>query len=258
MLTCYDHPTACLEDAAGIDVILVGDSVGTNVLGYASVDQVTMDDMCHHVAAVSRGVRAAFLLADMPFRSYETHAEAVANARRLLSAGAGGVKIEGGREQLPVIEALRAGGIDVCGHLGYTPQTLGPRPVPVGRSREEAGRLLADAGALDDAGVCMLVLELVPEELSGRVTAHVSCPVIGIGAGRLTDGEVQVVNDILGMTERVFRHTRPWMAWRGLARAAIASYAAAVREGAFPEDGNVTHMDAGAAGASGVEGCDAR
>ncbi len=239
-LTCYDAPTARLEDAAGIDIALVGDSVGTNLLGYASERDVTMEDMLHHTAAVARGRTSAFVLADMPYLSYDTPAHALENARRLLAAGADGVKLESGRAILPQVAALRAEGIAVCGHLGYTPQTKGPRPAVAGRTAPEARELIADAEALCGAGVFMLVLELVPEELARHIAGRLSCPVIGIGSGRGLDGEVQVVNDILGLTARAFRHAKAFADMHARAGAAIRAYADAVRGRAFPEERNAT------------------
>ncbi len=242
VLTCYDCPTARLEDTAGIDIMLVGDSVGTNLLGYASEREVTMEDMLHHVAAVNRGRQSAFLLADMPYASYDTPASALANARRFLAAGADGVKLEGGRVVRAQVEALRAERIEVCGHLGYTPQIKGPRPKVVGRTPAEARELIADAEALCAAGIFMLVLELVPEELACHLAARLPCIVIGIGAGRNLDGEVQVVRDVLGLTGRAFRHAKAFADGAAQTAAALAAYAGAVRARTFPEERNVTHL----------------
>jgi len=242
MLTCYDFPTAGLQDEAGVDVIFVGDSVGTNVLGYDSVEQVTMEDMLHHLRAVRRGVKEAFLLVDMPYKSFDTPETAVSNARRFLEAGADGVKLEGGEEILDQVRALRAAGVEVCGHLGFTPQTAGPRGRVVGKTVEEAKRLIADSEALDREGVCMLVLELVPEELAALIARRVRAVVIGIGSGRGVDGEVQVVHDILGITERVFRHTKRFAEWRKEAARALKDFVEAVKGRQFPEERNVSHL----------------
>ena len=242
MLTCYDFPTARLEEEAGVDVVFVGDSVGTNVLGYESVEQVTMEDMLHHLRAVRRGVEEAFLLVDMPYRSFETPEKAVSNAGRFLEAGADGVKLEGGAEILDQVRALRAAGVEVCGHLGFTPQTAGPRGRVVGKTAQEAKRLIADSEALDREGVCMLVLELVPEELASEIAERVRAVVIGIGSGRRVDGEVQVVYDILGVTERAFRHTKRFAEWRKEAQRALKSFVEDVRAARFPEERNVSHL----------------
>ncbi len=243
ILTCYDYPTAQLQDSAGVDVIFVGDSVGTNVLGYSSVEEVTMEDMLHHLRAVKRGVTNAFLLVDMPYQSFSEPGQAVANARRFVAAGADGVKLEGGRTVLESVKALRRADIEVCGHLGFTPQTGGSRGRVVGKTLDEARQLISDAEALDEAGIFMLVLELVPEELSRFLTSKCSCCVIGIGSGRCLDGEVQVVNDILGITDRTFRHTKHFTNWRTHAYNAIKNYTKEVREGAFPAPDNVSHLN---------------
>lgn len=234
MLTCYDYPTAVAEDAAGVDIIFVGDSVGTNVLGYESIQQVTMDDMLHHVRAVRRGVKRAFLMADMPYRSFETPAMAVENARKLVDAGVEAVKLEGGDHVTDVVKALRAEHIEVCGHVGFTPQTAGNRGRAVGKTIEEARTLLTDARALADAGVFMMVVELVPEALSQRIAREVPCCIIGIGSGRGLDGEVQVVNDILGITPRAFRHAKRYTDWRDQAETVFAKYVSDVRARRFP------------------------
>ncbi len=253
-LTCYDALTARLEDAAAIDVVLVGDSVGTNLLGRASERDVTMEDMLHHTAAVARGRTEAFLIADMPYLSYAAPARALENARRLLAAGADGVKLESGRAILPQVAALRAEGIAVCGHLGYTPQTKGPRPAVAGKAAAEARELIADAEALCGAGIFMLVLELVPEELARHIAGRIACPVIGIGSGRGLDGEVQVVNDVLGLTGRAFRHAKAVADLRGQAAAAIQAYADAVRARAFPEERNATRLPPEVAAELGIAG----
>src|SRR5947209_12761422 len=148
MLTCYDYPTAVLEDEAGVDVIFVGDSVGTNVLGYSSETEVTMADMLHHLRAVRRGVSKAYLQADMPHGSYDTTEAARRNAEAFIAAGADGVKLEGGYDQVPVVRELAAAGIEVCGHIGFTPQTLGSKGRVQGKSSEQARELIDSALAL--------------------------------------------------------------------------------------------------------------
>ncbi len=199
MLTCYDYLTARIQDEAGIDSIFVGDSVGTNVLGYTSETEVTMDDMLHHLRAVRRGVQNAYLLVDLPAGSYETPALALKNARRFMEVGADGVKLEGGIERVEVVQTLTAAGIQVCGHIGYTPQTLGPKGRVQGRSLEQGKALLRAALALEQAGIGLLVLELVSEPISRLITRQLSIPTIGIGSGRFCDGQVLVVTDILGL-----------------------------------------------------------
>jgi 3-methyl-2-oxobutanoate hydroxymethyltransferase len=246
MLTCYDYPTAVLEERAGVDIIFVGDSVGTNVLGYASEREVTMADMLHHLRAVRRGVTTAYLLVDLPYGAYATPAEALANARLLVDAGADGVKLEGGREQAETVRTLVAAGIEVCGHLGYTPQTLaqpGRRPAVQGRSFDAAIDLLRSALALEAAGLALLVLELVPAPLAKLASERLTLPIIGIGAGRDCDGQVLVVNDVLGITPFRLKIARRYQEYDALTLAAIAQYRREVEAGLFPADDNAFGMD---------------
>lgn len=203
MLTAYDYPTARLVDEAGIDLILVGDSLGNVVLGYDSTVPVTMDEMLHHTRAVSRGVKRALVVGDMPFLSYHiSRAETVRNAGRFLQeAGAQAVKLEGGREVAENVKAVVAAGIPVMGHLGLTPQSvhqLGGYRVQ-GRDAASAQRLLEDAQLLEEAGVFGIVVECVPAPLTRRMAAAVGVPIIGIGAGPDCDGQVLVTHDLLGM-----------------------------------------------------------
>ena len=203
-LTAYDYFTARRLDAAGIQIALVGDSLGMVVLGYETTLPVTMEDMLHHTAAVARGVRTAMVVADMPFLSYQVSVEqGINNAGRFLKeAGADAVKIEGGRIRADLVEALTADGIPVMGHIGLTPQSVhlfGGYRVQ-GRGAEAEERLIDDARALEAAGVFAIVLECIPAALGGKVTAAVSVPTIGIGAGPECDGQVLVSHDLLGLT----------------------------------------------------------
>ena len=206
MLTAYDYPTALGIDQAGIDAILVGDSLGMVVLGYANTLPVTMEDMLHHCKAVARGAKYALLIGDMPFMSYQVSvSEAVRNAGRFLQeAGMDAVKLEGGRERLDAIQAIVAAGIPVMGHLGLTPQSVhqlgGFRPQ--GMQAAAALRLLQDALLLQDAGCFSLVLESIPARLAGLVSQRLEIPTIGIGAGLHCDGQVLVTHDLLGLFER--------------------------------------------------------
>lgn len=240
VLTCYDAPTAKAEQDSGVDIILVGDSVGTNVLGYASEKDVTLADMCHHVGAVRRGAPKTTIIADLPFRSYDTAEIALASSRKLIEAGADIVKFEGPRPE--IVEALARASIEVCCHLGLEPQHHDDKRLK-GRRAEEAARLLRDAIALDRAGMAMLVLELVPEEVAGRVTLSIKAPTIGIGAGRLTDGQVLVISDLLGFGETNFRHNRRYQAIGRLTREAVKAYVLDVRSKNFPAEENVFPMD---------------
>jgi 3-methyl-2-oxobutanoate hydroxymethyltransferase len=239
VLTAYDHPTAKAEAEAGVDAILVGDSVGTNVLGLASEKEVTLADIEHHVRAVRRAAPETPILADLPYRTYESPAIAVANAKRLIEAGADLVKFEGPRPEIAA--ALAAAGIASCGHLGLEPQHHAEKRLK-GRSADEAEKLLADAVALDKAGISMLVLELIPEEVAEQVTKSIAAPTIGIGAGRRTDGQVLVIHDMLGINDVNFRHNRRYTEMGSLVGAALAAYVRDVRKRLFPTEANAFHM----------------
>jgi len=206
MLTAYDYPTAMAEDQAGVDVILVGDSLGMVVLGYENTLPVTMEEMLHHSRAVSRGAKSALLVGDMPFMSYQVSAEdALRNAGRFLQQGGmDAVKLEGGRERVDAVQAIIGAGIPVMGHLGLTPQSVhqlgGFRPQ--GRTASAAKRLLEDARLLEQAGCFSLVLESVPARLAELVSRRIAIPTIGIGAGVGCDGQVLVTHDLLGLFDR--------------------------------------------------------
>ena len=206
MLTAYDYPTALSIDQSGVDVILVGDSLGMVVLGYANTLPVTMEDMLHHCQAVARGARVALLIGDMPFMSYQISIqEAVRNAGRFLQeAGMDAVKLEGGSERADVVRAIVSTGIPVMGHIGLTPQSVnqlgGFRPQ--GLNLEDARRLLQDALLLQEAGCFSLVLESVPARLAERISRRLEIPTIGIGAGAGCDGQVLVTHDVLGLFDR--------------------------------------------------------
>ncbi|HET6378905.1 MAG TPA: 3-methyl-2-oxobutanoate hydroxymethyltransferase, partial [Methylocella sp.] len=238
----YDAPTARIEEAAGIDIILVGDSVGTAMLGYASEKDVTLADMCHHVGAVRRGAPHTAVIADLPYRTYETPEVALDSSSALISAGADIVKFEGFRPD--IAEALVRASIPVCCHLGLEPQHHERKRVK-GRKAVEAARLVREAEALDKAGMALLVLELVPEEVAGRVTASVTAPTIGIGAGRGTDGQVLVITDLLGCTAANFRHNRRYAEAGRWMLDAVAAYVSDVRSGSFPAEENTVHMEPG-------------
>ena len=202
-ITAYDAAFARLFDAAGIKVILVGDSVGNNVLGFENTLPVTMDMMVHHTAAVSRGVRDAHVIADMPFLSYQVNDdEAVRNAGRLIQqGGADSVKLEGGAERAALVKRLVDNGIPVCAHIGLTPQSVlafGGYGMH-GKGKEEADKLLADAKALAAAGAFAIVLECVPDALAAKITNEIDIPTIGIGAGPYCDGQILVMHDLLGI-----------------------------------------------------------
>jgi 3-methyl-2-oxobutanoate hydroxymethyltransferase len=206
VLTAYDFPTAKFVDEAGLDIVLVGDSVGMVCLGYESTLPVTMEDMLHHVGAAGRAVKHALLVADMPYGTYRNVGSAVKNARALVrEGGADAVKLEGGRDVLSVVKAIVRTGIPVMGHLGMLPQSIkevGGYKV-MGKTKEEADRILDEAVELERAGVFSIVLECVPVSLAARVTKRIKIPTIGIGAGPDTDGQVLVFHDVLGLESPV-------------------------------------------------------
>jgi 3-methyl-2-oxobutanoate hydroxymethyltransferase len=238
MLTCYDCPTAQIEDEAGVDIVFVGDSVGTNMLGYAAETEVTMDDMVHHLKAVRRGVQEAYLLVDLPHGSYQTPEMAVENAQRLLAHNPNGVKLEGGIEQVEVVRALAAQGIEVCGHIGFTPQTMGTKGRVQGRSLEEGESLLQSALALEEAGLSLLVLEMVSEPISQLVTQHLRIPTIGIGAGRSCDGQVLVITDVLGISPVERKLFKRYEHLHERALEAVGLYTQEVQQRIFPAEAN--------------------
>jgi len=240
MLTAYDALTARLLERAGVDVLLVGDSLGMVVLGYETTVPVTVDDIVHHAAAVSRVVKRPLIVADLPFLSYQQSLEqAVHNAARLLQeGGAEAVKLEGGEAVVGVVARLVEIGIPVMGHLGLMPQAVhqlgGFRRQA--KTQLEADRLIADALALEKAGAFSLVLESIPHELAQRVTAELSIPTIGIGAGPHCDGQVLVTQDMLGLYDEVPPFAKLYANLAKETVRAVESYVAEVRSGEFPEE----------------------
>jgi 3-methyl-2-oxobutanoate hydroxymethyltransferase len=238
MLTCYDASFARLLDAVGVDCVLVGDSLGMVVQGLDSTLPVTLAEVAYHTRCVARGLQAAWLIADMPFGSYQQGPEqAFASAVQLMQAGAKMVKLEGGAWLAPTVAFLVERGIPVCAHLGLTPQSvhaLGGYRIQ-GRSEDDAGRLIADARALDTAGAAMLVLELIPAALAARVNAAVNMSTIGIGAGGEVSGQVLVLHDMLDVYPgRKPRFVRNFMQGQPSIAAALAAYVEAVKQRRFP------------------------
>lgn len=239
MLTAYDYPSARLAEEAGVDVILVGDSLGMVVLGYDSTVPVTMADMIHHTRAARRGAGKTFVVTDMPFLSYQiSPAQALENAGRLVQeGGCEAVKVEGGEEIAAQVRALTRAGIPVCAHVGLTPQSataLSGYKVQ-GRTAEAANKLLRDALALEEAGAFMIVLECIPVQVAQLVTGRLSIPTIGIGAGAACDGQVLVWHDTLGMFDRFTpKFVKKFETLGAKAKEAVGAYAREVREGAFP------------------------
>jgi len=254
MLTAYDATMAALLDRAGIDALLVGDSLGMVVLGHETTIPVTLDDVIHHAAAVTRGARRALVIADLPFLTYQLSAEqALQNAGRLLQeGGVHAVKLEGGRALAGVVRRLVEAGIPVMGHLGLTPQSvhqLGGFGA-VGKTEEEAARIFEDARVLQQAGAFAIVLESIPRELAARITAELRIPTIGIGAGPDCDGQVLVIHDLLGLS---FGH-KPKFARRyadvgEIVSRAAAQYCRDVQQGSFPSDEESYHTRTEHAGA---------
>ncbi len=239
MLTAYDYTTAQLLDLAGIDMLLVGDSLGMVVLGYESTLPVTIVDMIHHTRAVTRGTKRALVVADMPFMTYHASIpEAIRNAGRFLQeAGAQAVKLEGGVSVAETMKRIIDCGIPVMGHIGLTPQSinqLGGFKVQ-GKTSEAAARLIADAKALEEAGTFAIVLECIPAPLSKLITERVSVPTIGIGAGVHCDGQVQVISDLIGLfADFIPKHAKQYAKLGEEIRAAVARYIGEVKSDAFP------------------------
>ncbi|MBE5876323.1 MAG: 3-methyl-2-oxobutanoate hydroxymethyltransferase [Lachnospiraceae bacterium] len=240
MLTAYDYSTAKLMDEAGVNAILVGDSLGNVILGYEDTISVTMEDMIHHGAAVSRGTKSALVVIDMPFMSYQTSVyDAVVNAGRLMKEGrAGAVKLEGGREVCPQIKAITEAGIPVMAHLGLTPQSihaLGGFRVQ-GKSEEAARKLLEDAKAVEEAGAFAVVLECVPAKLAELITEELEIPTIGIGAGNVCDGQILVYQDMLGMfSDFTPKFVKCYANVGEVMKNAFESYRKEVQDGMFPK-----------------------
>jgi 3-methyl-2-oxobutanoate hydroxymethyltransferase len=241
MVTAYDHPSARLADAAGVDLILVGDSASDNVLGYDSTVPVTVEELLVLVRAVARGAERAFVIADMPFGSFQVSDEtALANAVRFVKeAGADAVKLEGAGASLARVQTIVGAGIPVMGHLGLTPQSatmLGGYKAQ-GRTAAKAQKLLADARALEAAGCFAVVLEAVPAQVAKRITEALTVPTIGIGAGSGCDGQVLVWHDLLGLSDRKpARFVKRYADLGGEIRRALETYAEEVRTGTFPAE----------------------
>lgn len=237
MLTCYDATFARAASAAGVEMLLVGDSLGMVLQGHSSTLPVSLDEMAYHTACVQRGNRGAMLVTDMPFMANATLEKTLHSAARLMQAGAQMVKLEGAAWLAESIEHLARHGVPVCAHLGLTPQSVnlfGGYKVQ-GRGEDQAQRMIDDAQALERAGAAMLLVECIPSELAARLTASVGIPVIGIGAGPSTDGQVLVLHDMLGLSlGRTPRFVRNFMAGQPDIPAALAEYVRAVKQGEFP------------------------
>lgn len=248
MVTAYDYPTARLVDEAGIDVILVGDSLAMVVLGYNSTVPVTLDEMLHHCKAVSRAVNRSFILGDMPFMSYQVSIEkSLENAGRLIKeGGCDAVKLEGGSEVVPTVEAIVKAGIPVCGHIGLTPQTatmLSGYKVQ-GKDADGARRLVKSAKDIENAGAFMVGLEAVPNLVAAKITEQLKVPVIGIGAGKDCDGQVLVFHDLVGLYDRVSpKFSKKYVDLSLIIKKALSNYKEEVQQGLFPGREHTFTMD---------------
>ncbi len=248
MLTAYDYSMAALVEAAGINLILVGDSLGMTMLGNDSTIPVTLGDIIHHTKAVVRGTKTALVVADMPFMTYQVSIEeAIRNAGRLMQeTSCQAVKLEGGEWMADTVASIVRCGIPVMGHLGMTPQSFnvfGGFRVQ-GKTEESAAQIIRDAQALEEAGAFAIVLELVPQELAAYISERISIPTIGIGAGPYCDGEVQVLHDILGLNpDFTPRHTRRFGEVGIAIKTAIEGYVAAARDSSFPTAKQSSHLD---------------
>ena len=248
MLTAYDYPMALLEDRAGIDIILVGDSLAMTVLGYENTLPVTMDEMIHHTKAVVRGAKHPLILGDMPFMSYNSsEREAILNAGRFMKeGGADAVKLEGGASVKEIVRAIVRAGIPVMGHIGLTPQTismLGGFRVQ-GKDAQGAQKIIDDALSLEEAGAFSVLLEAVPAPIAKRVTERLTVPTIGIGAGVHCDGQVLVVHDMIGLFDRFTpKFAKKYVNLSELILKALESYREEVLKGEFPTDQHSFHID---------------
>ena len=244
-LTAYDHTQARLAEEAGVDVILVGDSVGTTTMGYDSTIPVTMDNMVYHAQMVRRGAPNTMMVVDLPYLSYATEERAIQNAGRFMQETlADAVKLEGGRRVMAAVDILIKNDIPVVGHLGLTPQsvhTMGGYRVQA-KTQDSIQQLVDDARALSDHGVCAIVLEGIPDRVAQYVTEQVAVPTIGIGAGNQTDGQVLVFNECLGLSSRYPKFAKPFADMRGAVIQGIRQYQADVQSRAFPDDEHSYHV----------------
>lgn len=236
MLTCYDYPTALQQEAADVDIIFIGDSVGINILGYENPQQVTMEDMIHHTRAVRRGVKKALLLSDLPYGSCTTPEQAASNALRLVEAGAEAVKLEGGQEVVDCVAGIIAQGISVIGHVGHTPQSREGGRAVFGDRADEAMAVFESARVLADVGVIAVVLECIPERVAEIMTNTLSIPTIGIGSGRNCDGQVLVTPDMLGWNRTPYRFVKYYADLATITRKAFSDFVTDIKTRKFPSD----------------------
>jgi len=246
MVTAYDYATARLVEEAGIHSILVGDSLGMVVLGYESTIPVTIDEMLHHTRAVVRGTKRALVVGDMPFMTYTVSVEsALRNAARFIQeGGCQTVKLEGGETVAETVRRIVSCGIPVCGHIGLTPQSVNALGYKIqGKTAAAAEKLINDAVSLDQAGAYSVVLECVPSELARLISEKISIPTIGIGAGSHTDGQIQVIHDVLGYYETAPKHAKKFANLGEIIKKAVGDYVAETKNGAFPTEKQSFSMD---------------
>jgi 3-methyl-2-oxobutanoate hydroxymethyltransferase len=241
VLTSYDFPTTVILEEAAIDMIILGDSVGTNILGYKNETEVTMDDMIHHTKAVCRGKKDIFLVVDLPYGTHETTDDAVRNAKKLIELGADAVKFEGIKKD--ILTSLKEINIKVMCHIGLNPQydqeKMKMGEVSRGKSFEEAVNLLEGARLLDRSGADMIILEKIPEKISKIITENIEMPAIGIGAGKYCDGQVLIINDLLGINERIFKHVPKYINLREMILNTVIRYRNDVNESKFPDENHI-------------------
>lgn len=247
VLTSYDYPMTRILEESGIDMIILGDSVGTNILGYRNETEVTLDDMIHHTKAVCRGKENIFLVVDLPYRTYETPEDAVKNAKKLVEAGADAVKFEGIREN--ILRALKESGINVMCHIGLNPQhdqeKMKQGKISRGKLFDEAVELINGAVLLEKAGADLIILEKIPGKISRIITENVKMPTIGIGAGRYCDGQVLIVYDLLGINDRKFKHSPDYVNIREIMKKTISRYIDETEKSIFPGDVHTNIIDEG-------------
>jgi 3-methyl-2-oxobutanoate hydroxymethyltransferase len=245
VLTSYDYPTTRILEETDIDMIILGDSVGTNVLGYRNETEVTINDMIHHTKAVCRGKKDIFLVVDLPYKTYETPDDAVKNAKILTEEGADAVKFEGVRED--ILLSLKENNFNVMCHIGLNPQheqeKMKQGRIVKGKFFSEAAELLKDAIFLDKAGSDLLILEKIPGKVSKIITQKVKMPTIGIGAGKYCDGQVLIIYDLLGISERKFKHSPEYINIREQMIKTIHRYQNEINEGSFPNEGQTNKID---------------
>ena len=245
VLTSYDYPTTMILEEANIDMIILGDSVGTNILGYQNETEVTLNDMIHHTKAVCRGKKDIFLVVDLPYKTYETPEEAVRNAKKIIEVGADAVKFEGIKEN--ILLALKENNINVMCHLGLNPQhdqqKMKQGKITKGKLFDEAIDLIKGSILLEKAGADLMILEKIPGKISKIITQNVKIPTIGIGAGKHCDGQVLIIYDLLGINERKFKHSPEYVNMREIMKTTIGRYQDEIEKSIFPNETHTNIID---------------